>query len=116
MEHMLSLAVLAIALLMGKPWRAMGMGDLSILMADGFFIGGILIISVGALRFVWEKGGFDMLGYTFSNVIKREKGESYYSYITDKRAAKKWLSPMRDGAVMIGFSVIFAILWCFFAG
>lgn len=116
MGHMLSLAVLAVSLLIGKPWTVTGAGELTILLADGFFVSGMLLISVGGLLYVSDKGGFDMLVYTFSTVMGRKKGESYYSYVTGKRAGGKWLSPMRDGAVMIGLSAIFAAMWQIFVG
>lgn len=116
MGHIFSFVILMLAVLMGKPWSVDGLGDLLLLLTDGFFVSGVLLLAVGGLGYVSEKGGFDMLGYTFSSVIKKRKGESYYSYVTSKKAGRKWLSPLIDGAVMLGLSAMLAALWQSFAG
>ncbi len=115
MRHIFSFAVLALSILIGKPWTVSGFDDLLLLLTDGFFVSGILLLSAGGLSYVSENGGFDMLGYTISSIIKKRKGESYYSYAASKKAGREWLSPIRDGAVILGFSAVFAIMWQCFA-
>ena len=114
MGHIFSFAVLMLSIFIRKPWTVGGTLDLLLILTDGFFVSGILVLSVGVLCYVSEKGGFDMLSYTFSSVIKKRKGESYYSYVTSKKAGRKWLSPLWDGTVMVGLSAVFAIMWQIF--
>lgn len=114
MWHIFSFFVLVLSILIKKPWTVRGVEDFFLLLTDGFFVSGILLLSVGMLCYVGHEGGFNMLGYTFSSVVKKGKGESYYSYVTAKKAGRKWLSPLRDGAVMIGLSAVIATLWQIF--
>lgn len=113
-SRILSLLVLAAVLFLS---RGDGVGILGIL-SDGFSMAGLFSLCVGILAYVSQKGGFNMLGYGVSRLyrgLKGEKsGESYFSYVSRKTDSKNWLSPVRDGGIMVGIGLAFLLLWQIF--
>lgn len=90
------------------------------ILCDGFFISGVIILSVGVLVFVHNNGVFDMLIYgiqrffsLFKKDSKKVKYETFYDYSVAKaerpKAAFAFLLIVGGTAVIISF--IFLLLW-----
>ena len=90
------------------------------LLCDGFFISGVVCLSVGVLVFVHNNGVFDMLIYgiqrffsLFKKKPREQKYETFYDYHVARAERPK--SPFAFlliiGGTFILISLIFLLLW-----
>ncbi len=86
--------------------------------SDGFFVSGVLFLSVGILSLVAAWGAFDTLaygaGFLAARFTRRDSGhKTYFDYVRAKAAGRSAragglasLDCIITGLVMLGFSVI----------
>lgn len=92
-------------------------------LCDGFFVAGVLIFGVGALKFFRNKGTFDVLSYGVSSLVytaipmldKREpeqRNEDFYGYTQRKREERKPASELLiAGGVYLALALVMLVLY-----
>lgn len=89
-------------------------------LCDGFFISGVLALSMGVLAFVHNNGVFDMLIYGFKRFFslfkknpKEQKYATFYDYSVAKAERPKadYAFLLIVGGAFILISLVFLYLW-----
>ncbi len=88
---------------------------------DSVFIPSVIYLGIGGISYIGSKGGYDGLGYSFSNfglhniipTFAKKKYENFYEYKTRKdEKGRKWLMEMLlIGAVGISVSIILLVIY-----
>lgn len=88
-------------------------------LSDGFFVAAVLLLGVGGLRGVRNKGAFDVVGFGVSSVakttfpfLKGEKEESIYEYRERKAEQRKGAGGLlAAGAIYLVLSILVLCLY-----
>ena len=112
-------AVLALALLFWfRLPEEKNTQDLFQVLADSFFVPGVLLCGVAGISWASREGAFDMLAYgtkSFVGVVFRSYGKklpkTYYDYREQQRAKEKeWLrEALLAGAILLGTGLLLLI-------
>lgn len=98
--------------------------SIAYILSDGFFVAGVLVFGMGALKFLRNKGAFDIMSYGVSYVIystipalsinrpEELRNEDFYDYTQRKQAERK---PAGDiliaGGVYLLLSAIMLVVY-----
>ncbi len=85
---------------------------------DGLFVAGALLLGVGALKWVRNRGAFDTVGYSLSSTFKihlpgsydLKERESIYDYRERKEKSRRPASPMLIAAAVYLFLSVIALI------
>lgn len=92
-------------------------------LSDGFFVSGVLIFGIGALKFFRNKGTFDILSYGVSSVIytaipmldrrkPERRNEDFYGYTQRKQEERKPASELLiAGGVYLALAALMLVLY-----
>lgn len=89
-------------------------------LADAFFVPGVIIGGVGLIVFASHGGVFDMLGYAvvmffdlFRRDVTKRKYRDFYEYREAKKDKSKWSITFMlvVGLVFIAVSIVFTVLY-----
>ncbi|MDD3831053.1 MAG: DUF3899 domain-containing protein [Clostridia bacterium] len=111
------LMIVFLACLIGDIFSPANDGREYVIIMDGFTVAGALLMGVGAMGWIANQGGFDMLGFGFKQLIRifnpasklEKKRQTFYEYKEEK--SKKSVRVGHTLLVGLGYLVVAIIMF-----